>query len=156
MPYKDPAKRTAVKRKWRLEHPDLAMAITRAWQAKNKDKVLAAVRRWRANHPDKVSEYNKKYASENRDKTRARKLLRRARKSDTISNLTRDQEKEILASGCFICGTHDNLSIAHDIPVSKGGNTTRANTFCLCRKHNSKMYTKTLNDILEQQSLPHL
>lgn len=42
------------------------------------------------------------------------------------------------------------LTIAHDIPVSKGGNTTRANVFCLCQSHNSRMYQNTLAQELKQ------
>jgi hypothetical protein len=150
MPYKDPEKRNEARRKWRESNPERAKAAIRAWNKANPEKHLATTRKWRASHPDKVQSDNRKWQNANPDKVREYKLKRRDRKYNTINSLTKEQEQEILKAGCMFCGSHDNLSLAHDTPVSQGGNTTRGNTFCLCRPCNSKMHTKSLKDLLKQ------
>lgn len=77
----------------------------------------------------------------------------RARKARTVDDLTPAQGEEILQAGCFFegngeCG--DPLVLAHNVPLSKGGNTTKANIFCLCKRHNSQMGTKSLSEMLSQ------
>jgi hypothetical protein len=139
---------------------------------------------YRERHPDRVQEASKRnkqspeksreyYAARSEESLEAKREAarrwyqnpenrrkhdqeRRARKTNTFVDLTDQERREILQAGClFADGTCDGpLSIAHDKPVSKGGNTTRGNVFCLCKKHNSKMRTKTLAETIKQLLFP--
>lgn len=118
---------------------------------KNRDRLYEEHRLWAAKHRTEILAYDRKRRAANPNEARANAARRRARKKATVSTLTKADIKAIFAKGCFICGTMNRLSLAHDLPVSKGGNTTRGNTFCLCVSCNSKMRTKTLAELLIQK-----
>lgn len=92
----------------------------------------------------------------NPERSRARNAKRRARKAQTLCDLSMDDQKDILARGCLFAHLGDcegSLALAHDVAVSKGGNTTRANVFCLCNRHNGQMHTKGLAEMMTQMPL---
>jgi hypothetical protein len=173
MPYKDIEKRREYSRKYRAEHRDKNLVAVHKWQATHRETKRAVARRWRANNPEKAREIIRKSYLKFRDahperaKEKRRKhdinwrathpeqislnnSRRRAYKAETYTDLTSTQIKEIKRSGCLFCGTYDDLTIAHDTPISKKGNTTRGNCFCLCRSCNSAMTTKSLAQKLKQ------
>jgi 5-methylcytosine-specific restriction endonuclease McrA len=156
MPYADLEKRKECKRKYRESHPESGKVARRLWQIANKEKMLAATRKWRAAHPETVKANNKKWIETHRADAYQYKRQRRAKQSNTIATLTKEQAEQLYAAGCMFCGSHENLTIAHDNPVSNGGNTTLGNCFCLCQPCNSKMHTKSLSDVLKQIFLPLL
>jgi hypothetical protein len=171
-------------REWARSHRAYLNARMREWRKRNRDSVKESNRKFRQNHPDAVQEHHKRYYREHRQEVLQRSkeyakqhraqiaeyerkyckshpernatkyIERRAREKATIDDLTTRDIKTIKSFGCFFCGSKTHLTIAHDIPVAKKGNTTRANTFCLCSTCNAMMKTYTLSEMLEQQLLP--
>lgn len=152
---------------WYGVHKDERQRISRENYWANRARRLEYSHRWRQNNKDYshkwreanvekarqiVREYFKRHPEVNASK--ARKYM--ARKSQVVFDLTPESTAEILALGCFFkpLGDCDGpLAIAHNVPLSKGGNTTAGNTFCLCRRHNSMMRTKTLDKMFTQLPL---
>lgn len=137
---KNPDKKREYWNRWCKKNPEKHKASEIAKRTKRKAKRAEETRRWIKAHPEKKLEYDHR---------------RRSKKATTLSTLTARQAREILATGCFFSDNTCSgpLTIAHDIPVSKGGNTTRGNTFCLCKSHNSRMHTHTLADQIRQLTL---
>lgn len=172
---KNRAKRIAYAKKYQREHPGQAKAYGEKWRSGHKEKLsqLGKIKRrkkkaekkqfiasWFQTHPyeyqiHRLEQVLKKIILKRKQQARWRKYTRlyRARKRGALCNLAADEMLELLAAGCFLCGSMEDLAVAHDIPTSKNGNTTRGNCFCLCRSCNSKMGNKNLAEVLVQKSL---
>lgn len=133
---------------WKRNNPDKVRESNRKYQQTHPETEQAKKARYRAAHPEKDKEYRDAHP----ESARERKLRRRAKEANSVSSLTAADERAIKKAGCFFADETcaGPLTIAHDTPVANGGNTTRGNTFCLCRKHNQKMATKSLKDKLKQ------
>lgn len=126
----------------------------KAYSESNKEKIRQRNHEYYIENKDRINKRNKEYKSKHPEQKRKNMALRRSVKKNVYANLTAEDVKTILSSGCFFCGSFSDLTIAHDIPISKGGATTRGNLFCLCRSCNSKMHTRTLPDVMVQLELP--
>ena len=126
----------------------------REYRKLHPDKQKASDQRYNTKHKTEKALRHKRYCQTHRDKIREISLRRTANKSNTYIDLTKEDREHILSFGCFFCGTHEDLAIAHDIAVSKKGNTTRGNCFCLCRSCNSKMKAHPLCEMISQLELP--
>jgi hypothetical protein len=93
----------------------------------------AASQRWIKTHKERHDAAN-----------RLHQAIRRAASRET--DLTPDDVLRILKGPCAFCGTKEKLTLAHNVPVSRGGLTTIENTFCLCQPCNSQMGTMTLEE----------
>ena len=68
-------------------------------------------------------------------------LFRAKRRVRQAANLfSRDMRKKIITkkSSCLFCGSVENLTIDHIIPISKGGKNLESNVQILCGTCNSK------------------
>lgn len=142
----NPEKRRASCRKWNHNNPDKINANSRKWRHNNPDKVRAKSKQWHHANPDKVRAGIKQWQRANPDKVRANKQKRRARLANAVMNdFTAAQWREMLdAYGhrCVYCGRKmQRLEQDHIIPLSKGGNHTKANIVPACRSCNSKKGT---------------
>lgn len=132
-------------RKWRLANPEKKQEIDRNWALANPERVRENIRKWKLANPERQ-----------RANERVQRARRRTRKANTFESLTTEDIAAIMAHGCFFSSLGDcygPLCLAHDVPLSKGGNTTEANVFCLCHRHNSQMGTRLLSEMIEQLAL---
>lgn len=70
------------------------------------------------------------------------------RRKNTVGKLSgKEWEyiKNLYGNICLRCGTNENLSIDHVIPISKGGTNTVDNVQPLCRRCNSSKGIKTID-----------
>lgn len=141
--------------KRRQDNPEHTRLVARKWRRANTDKVRASDQRFRKTHPERVAEWSRRHSRAHPEQRRAIDARRRARKALTICDLSMVDQRKLLARGCFFGGQNCEgpLNLAHDVAVSKGGNTTLANVLCLCKRHNSMMGTKGLAEILIQRPL---
>ena len=169
MPYKNPEDKKACQKRWRDAHPEQVAAGQKRWNQTHPEKAAAKCRRWREKNPEYYLKYysehsealiagTRRWQKKNPEKVKAighqARANRRAQMANTnVETLSLDDINRILEKGCFFCGSHERLEMAHDIPVSKGGDTTRPNLFCLCRKCNAKMGVKNLSEVLSQAQL---
>lgn len=67
----------------------------------------------------------------------ARQQIRNRFLSGAKHTITRKDMARIYNGSCFNCGTTDNLSADHIIPISRGGNHSIGNLMTLCRSCNA-------------------
>lgn len=82
----------------------------------------------------------------NADTTRAKREHSQRRREQFSKDYDRLMLALIERDGfeCAICGTRDDLTIDHIVPLSKGGGDDLDNLRLLCRKHNSQKGDKTV------------
>jgi 5-methylcytosine-specific restriction endonuclease McrA len=134
------------------------------WQKTNKERVLensrkqyhkdieksrknraARVRKWYAAHPEKGRTAAANWKKANRGRATAYENARRARKKQAGIYLILPKEIErILSSNCKHCGTRDNISIDHIIPLARGGRHSVGNLQPLCINCNSSKNDRTM------------
>lgn len=152
------AEHDAYTRQWDKEHPEYKRERTARSRRNHPGREAEKGRKYRRKYPDKSRQSVSAYRHAHPERTALRAAEYRARQSCTVNNLTEREVKAMKAAGCFFADNTCSgpLAIAHDVPVVKGGNTTRGNTFVLCRHHNSEMHTRSLAEMLVQKHLPLL
>lgn len=142
---------------YREANPELVRSRKRESYMRCREKHLQRMRRWRERKGISVRESWRLWEEANPERARFSRVARthryRARKRKAISRISPQNIQSTLTHGCLFCGATKDLVLAHDIPLSEGGPTTVANTFCLCRSCNGKMGTDSLSDVLEQKKL---
>ena len=144
------------KRRYRSTHQESIREYRRKQRRANPEKHRAEVHEWKDAHMDWYRKYQQQWRREHPEGGRAASARRRARKANAIDSLTLQEATVILGRGCFFSHLGDcegALNLAHDVAVARAGNTTEANIFCLCRRHNLLMGTRTLAEMFSQFSL---
>lgn len=142
-----------VRKKSNLKHREARLEKKREYHRTHKAQELAYERKYVDKRRATGRKSYWKNVDESRIKMRIRNQMRRAAKTNTQFALTLEEERALLKTGCMFCGTHEKVTLAHDVPVSEGGMTVRGNVFCLCQSHNSKMWKRKLSDMLVQLPL---
>lgn len=138
---------------YRTRHPERKAKASSEWHKGRRETNLAKMRQWAIDNKERKAISRHKWNKENPEKVKAAKLRRYGRKKNTVVTLTPEQIAFQRSKVCFFCGASKNLVIAHDIPVVAKGNTTLANTFCLCGKCNDHMHTHPLSEMITQLPL---
>jgi 5-methylcytosine-specific restriction endonuclease McrA len=118
-------------RLFRRDHSDLASKQRRDWCRRNPDKAVAITRRWQRNNPEKVRLWVHEY---------------RARGLNAEGSYTADEAAELfLRQGglCAYCGSADDPTLDHKVPLSRGGSNSSDNLQWLCRSCNSSKKART-------------
>ena len=106
-------------------------AKARANWRKHRDRRLEDNRQWKKANKEKVNNYNRK-----------RRELKKG-VSDYKFSITHESElKAKFNNECFNCGSGENLTLDHHIPLSRGGQLERGNVSLLCSSCNSKKHNK--------------
>lgn len=71
MAYKDPEKKRAGYKRWRLKHLQQARENANKWRRENPNKAREGVDRWRRDHPEAHSRNHKKHCATYHAKKRA-------------------------------------------------------------------------------------
>lgn len=149
------AERARYDRQYKEKHPDAVANRKREWRRANPEKVTAHKHRSHQAHRESNNEKTRQWRQQNPGRVSLLNHRRRDRESNTVTALRADDITAMLKSGCFFADDSCSgpLTVAHDVPIAKGGHTTRGNTFVLCRHHNSEMHTKSLSEMLVQKGL---
>jgi hypothetical protein len=145
----------AYKREQYQKHREHNLIASKEYYQQHRERKSETRQLWSSTNKERLQEIRRNWKQNNKDKVKTSKLLRKAKEKGILFKLTAAQTEEVLSRGCFFADNTCSgpLTVAHDTPVSKGGNTTRGNTFCLCLSHNSRMQTKQLKDLLKQKHL---
>jgi 5-methylcytosine-specific restriction endonuclease McrA len=91
---------------------------------------LEATRRWRLREPLIAAYHN-----------RANSANQTAKRLGVEGRITRhDVQNVVEGSACVYCGTRDDLTIDHIVPLSRGGLNVRANLQSACKPCNSSKW----------------
>ncbi len=132
---------------------DARRAYERAWYAKHHEKVIAKVRRWQASNPateERRKRHNvvgAKWSSRNPAARALNEQRRRARIAGVGGNVTREEWRAILERHdhkCAYCGSPNDITMDHVIPISRGGRHVAENLVPACRPCNSRKGARCL------------
>jgi 5-methylcytosine-specific restriction endonuclease McrA len=122
------------------------------YRRSNLDKFAGYQRNWRAANPKKLSESNRIYKLLHPEIKQGNELVRRSRKENAGDTLTKEQLEIIFSFPCIICGSSEEIQLAHDIPISREGTTSFDNCVSLCGNCNRHMHTKTISEYLDVEN----
>ena len=149
-------------KQYRLDNPEKARASVRKWASKNdrsayskqyrelnKQKILLKEKLYRENNPEKLKQKSLNWQKNNLDKIAFSMSQRRARlKNNGIFYIRDSFIKKLYDSQCVVCGTNENITADHIIPISRGGSHSEGNLQPLCKSCNSQKQSKTMTEWL--------
>lgn len=138
--------RITYSRKYRKENPDKIRANNEKFRTNGIAQKSA--KNWRDNNKDKISVYNKEYKKQHPEKRTESERKRRARKFGCQGNISSGLWIRILdfyGNKCLCCGSIENITQDHVVPLSKGGTHTFDNVQPLCGHCNSSKNSKTID-----------
>ena len=142
----NPEKCAAAQKRYRHAHPGLVAAYNKQYRRENPEKCTASQRQWRMANPD----YNKRWSEENLEKRAATQQRRRACRVDaTIENFDIMEVWRRDGNVCSYCGSTEDLTIDHIVPIAGGGAHSLDNLCIACRSCNCSKGTKDLDEWLQ-------
>lgn len=161
------AKRRAYSQKWRSENPRKVRAIRRAHYEKNAEEAREYARQYRQENASRVREYNRQYYEDNREKMlervrqwkldnpekhRESERRRRARLNECQLGVVDEEAiRKRCGECCFYCGSSDDLTLDHIVPISSGGTHCTDNLVVACRSCNGSKGSREIMDWLNTQ-----
>lgn len=138
-------KRKAYAAKYHAEHREEEKARGKRYREANRQKVKEVLREYRDLNAEKIKEYKRKYRENNPEVIRQHHLNRRVKKAKNESFFVLKKEiRKLMSSPCVNCGSTDNPTIDHIIPVSRGGRNSIGNYQTLCKSCNCSKHNKTI------------
>lgn len=141
---------------------DKLLLQSKQWADNNRDRVRANGKRWRDNNKERIAikskhnyssnkehydNYRAKWREENRLKWNAYRSTRRIReKQNGIFLITPKEYRRLEQSPCFYCGSYENPTIDHVVPIVRGGKHSIGNIVVACKSCNSQKNRKTITE----------
>lgn len=124
-----------------LENKNHILDYQRSYYQNNKIHIKQRVAAWNANNLEKRTQYTH------------RRRLWAIRNGN--NDLTAEQIETLKVSHpyCKLCNATDNLTLDHNLPLSRGGQNTLSNIIILCGSCNSSKSDRTLDEYNEQRNL---
>src|SRR5690606_30860756 len=120
-----------------------------SWYSANREKALRYQRDWRADNPESARQHAKAWWDADPERARDARRRRRARLRD--ASVERFTASEVFERDRYICylggcltspdlpsGAPLRTVLEHKIPLSRGGEHSRANTATACWQHNAQ------------------
>ena len=136
------------KRIWRENNKDRVLASKKRSYEKNKDSILKANSEYRQENYERRIEIERASRERNKDKNRPSKNARQSVRNRLVSGskyvIIYKDLKRIYSQPCFNCGSMNNQSLDHRIPLSRGGEHKIGNMLTLCQPCNASKHSKTI------------
>jgi len=142
-----PNKTREYSHKWNAEHLEQKRECDRNWRTENPEESKKRTRRWREEHPDKAKECVREWGKRHPEQLQQYRRNRRAKKVNAGGAITAEEWQSVLekyGNKCLCCGTTENLTMDHVIPLDPGPHTAN-NVQPLCRICNSSKGRKTID-----------
>ena len=124
--------------KWRAKNPDYK-------SPSKQNKILLSIkqREYRAAHNEELQKYIKNWRDKNRVKQTIYTQSKRAKKKQNGTFVILEKEAQKLRTNpCFYCGSFDDPTVDHLIPLNRGGVNSIGNMVTACRRCNSSKQDK--------------
>ena len=136
---------------YQRENREARSKYRKAYYQRHKESLKSDSRDWYANNQERAKEARKAWRDANPDKCSVAGSRRRARELNAPGYHTAEQwaaRQDYHGRKCIYCGSEDNLSKEHLIPLSRGGSEWPANLAPSCMTCNNRKYTKTHKEFL--------
>lgn len=146
-PLTDFSKQASCPGGFRNECQDCKNAKARDWYLRNKEHRKKTAQAWRDSNRDKVAKASSAWTKSNADKKLNHYHARKARlKQNGVYKVAATELKRLYSSPCFYCGTSDNITQDHVIPIQRGGRHSIGNLVPACQPCNSSKQDKTITE----------
>jgi 5-methylcytosine-specific restriction endonuclease McrA len=120
------------------------LAYLAKWRDKNRESLRAYQIEWAKNNPDKVKAKAAKHIKLHPEMNAAKSQRRRARERNCKTFLVTKEELAYLYNQpCNFCGSKEEPTLDHCIPLARGGDHSIGNLQTLCKPCNSGKRHKT-------------
>jgi len=134
----------------KLYHQDIESnrAYKREEARRNREQRKQYANKRRAENYEKVISIERASRERNKEKNRPAKNARQQVRNRIVQgktfNISDKDLRKLYNQPCSFCGTKENLSVDHIIPLSRGGSHSIGNMMTLCRSCNSSKGNKTV------------
>lgn len=122
----------------------------------NREKIVKRKKEYYQANRKQIAEYSKQYRKDNKEACKLREQKRRAREANAAGHCTPEQLQarfDYHGNRCVYCGSEENLTLEHMVPLSKGGTNWPANLAPACESCNcSKGARKTFVEFRSEMS----
>ena len=147
------------KKQYRKANPEKKAEYNKQYRKANREKTLEYQKQYRKANREKMAEYQKQYHKDNKEAYRLYSQKRRARKANAAGHYTQEQLQarfDYHGNRCVYCGSEEDLTIEHLIPLSGGGTNWPANLAPACKSCNcGKGNRKTFVEFKAEKSQPN-
>lgn len=127
------------------KHREESSISCKQWRENHTQERSDYLREWRENNFSYNLDWRKSHREENRKIARESERRRRARKRNAIvEQIDEDKIYKRDCNKCVYCGSVNNLTLDHIIPIAKNGNHTENNLVIACQSCNSSKQDKPL------------
>lgn len=121
----------------RYNRTDKGRQKSKRWRVNNPERVQEIYTAYRERNPNARSEATRRHYHKDIEASRAsvrnRRSIRRARmRNNGVFAVTTKDVRRILAMPCAHCGSKDQPTLDHIIPIARGGRHSVGNLQCLC------------------------
>jgi 5-methylcytosine-specific restriction endonuclease McrA len=142
-------RRPSYKSEWRKLHREQTLAVQRRFREAHRDHIRELERA--RYDPERERERRKRqkeqrpdhYRKMSREAVRRRHYRKKAGGTLTVKGWLEIREK--LGNRCLCCGTTENITVDHIVPLSQGGRHDADNVQPLCLRCNMAKGTKTID-----------
>ena len=114
------------------------------YRINNKDKLNVINQNWRDNNRDRIARTSSAWAKNNVEKRRGYWQRYHSQKVSNAFEISNSEIEKLYKSDCFYCGTSENITLDHVIPLSRGGKHSVGNIVPACGRCNSSKGSKTI------------
>ena len=140
-------------RQYYLDNKEVILERIRRYQQEHGEEIAIYAQQYHLEHKEERAEYNRLYAEAHPEVFLNAGRKRRAAKLGANGNFT-DEEFQLLCEAfknrCIYCHLELPLTADHMIPLSRGGSDNIDNIVPACKSCNSRKYTKTYDEFIEQ------
>lgn len=121
-----------------LANRETEIANALAWQARNPEKHKANLARWRSENTEHLKNYTNEWRA-NHPGVHANNVRKRKAKikNNGVFVISEKELRKLYLSDCLYCGSLENITADHVIPINKGGRHSIGNLVPACLSCNS-------------------
>ena len=103
------------------------------------EKKRAVSKKWREQNPERYRQQMRDWLANNLEKHNELSRQRRARlREATIAQISNRDIRRLMSSVCVYCGSCENITVDHVIPLARGGSHAIGNLTSACKTCNSR------------------
>jgi 5-methylcytosine-specific restriction endonuclease McrA len=120
------------------------------------EKGMATIKHYREVHADKFRRLSNEWMKAHPEVGRMAASRRRANlRNNKIYEILPKEIRKLYSQPCFMCGSTEDQTIDHKIPVARGGSHGIGNLITLCRSCNCKKHDRLFIEWKHNKTIPH-